>query len=374
MVNPMQKKHYLFSPGPVMASERVHKAALHDDICHRVPEFEGLIRRMQDNLVKIFQANDEYYILPITGSGTTANEAVLSSYFTGGERALLVNNGEFGCRLEEILKTYDVPFTHLEYEWCTFPDIDEIESHVKSKRIDAVVMVCQETSTGMMNPVKEVGQLAHTYGKTFIVDGVSAVGGEDVNVVENNIDFCTTSANKCISGLPGVGIVCARISELEAMKEKKPKTCYLNLYNQYRILTSNGQTLNTPSTTMFYVLDEAVRELLDEGLENRIKRYKECAAMIRGRLKKLGMEMVIDEKYASNTVTTVTLPPEIAVDDFIAEMDKKGYTIYPAKRHLKERNVFQIGNMGHIFPDMTKHFLDVLEKTFLEMKEHAGVK
>jgi len=370
----MDKTHYLFSPGPVMASKRVHEAALHDDICHRVPEFENLIKRMQENLLKVFRANDDYYILPITGSGTAANEAVISSYFAGGKKALLVNNGEFGCRLEGLLKTYDVPLTQLEYEWCAYPDLTEIESHLKSGEVDAVVMVCQETSTGMMNPYREVGRLAHKYGKTFIADGVSAVGGEDMGVAEHHIDFCTTSANKCISGLPGVGIVCARKSKLEAMKGLKPKTAYLNLYEQYRMLTTTGQTLNTPSTTMFFVLDEAVQELLDEGLEKRIARYKERAAMIRDRVRKLDMNMVIDEKYASNTVTTLTLTPEIAVDDFIAEIGRKGYTIYPAKRYLKERNVFQIGNMGHIFPDMTKRFLDVLERTFLEMKDRTLIK
>jgi 2-aminoethylphosphonate-pyruvate transaminase len=370
----MSKKHYLFSPGPVMVSERVRKAALHEDICHRVPEFERLIKRLQNNLLQVFQANDDYFILPITGSGTAANEAVIGSYFTAGKHALLINNGEFGCRLEELLTTHDVPFTHLKYEWCTPPDVAEIESCLKKEDIDAVLLVCHETSTSMINPVKEVGQLAHTYGKTFIVDGVSAVGGEDMNVVESHMDFCTTSANKCISGLPGVGIVCAKISRLEDMKGHKPKTAYLNLYNQYRMLRSTGQTLNTPSTTMFYILDEAVRELLEEGLENRIMRYKECVGMIRDRAKKLGMKMAIDEKYASNTVTTLYLPSELAVDGFIAEMEKRGYTLYPAKRHLKERNIFQIGNMGHIFPDTTRRFLDVLEQTYLEMKDRTLIK
>ena len=367
----MEKKNHLFSPGPVMASKRVHEAALHDDICHRVPEFEGLIKRLQENLLKVFQANDEYYILPITGSGTAANEAVISSYFAGGKKAILVNNGEFGCRLEGLLRTHDVDFTHLEYEWCAYPDVNEIESYLKKDEVDAVIMVCQETSTGMINPYREVGRLAHQYGKTFIADGVSAVGGEDVNVAGNHIDFCTTSSNKCISGLPGVGIVCARISKLGELKGLKPRTAYLDLYAQYRMLTQTGQTLNTPSTTMFFVLDEAVRELLDEGLENRIERYRECAAMIRERVKKLGMEMIIDEKHASNTVTTLALPKEVRSGDFIGEIGRKGYTVYPAKRHLKERNVFQIGNMGHIFPDMTVRFLDVLEQTYLEMKDRT---
>jgi len=356
-----------------MASERVHKAALHEDICHRVPEFEGLIKRLQENLLKVFQANDEYFILPITGSGTAANEAVISSYFFDGKRALLVNNGEFGCRLADLLITHDVPFTHLECEWCKMPDVEEIESHIKSKDIDAVIMVCHETSTGMLNPLEEVGRLAHTYGKTFIVDGVSAVGGESMNMVENHIDFCTTSSNKCISGLPGVGIVCAKISRLEAMNGQKPKTNYLNLYNQYRMLLTAKQTLNTPSTTIFYTLDEAVEELLEEGLENRIKRYRECAAMIRHKVKKLGMRMVIDEKYASNTVTTLLLPQEVPVDDFIVEMEVNGYTVYPGKRHLQEQNAFQIGNMGHIFPDMTERFLEVLEATYMKMKNQTAI-
>jgi 2-aminoethylphosphonate-pyruvate transaminase len=366
----MERKRYLFSPGPVMVSERVHRAAVHEDICHRVPDFEKVIKRIQNNLIKVFRANEDYFIIPLTGSGTAANEAVISSYFSEGKKALLINNGEFGCRLEDILSVYDIPMTQLNFEWGFPPDLKEIESHLKNdSTIDGVVMVFHETSTGMINPVKEIGQLVHRYGKTFIVDGVSAVGGEEVRVLEDHIDFCTTSANKCISGLPGVVIICARTSKLKAMKGQKPRNVYLNLYNQYRMLDTIGQTLNTPSTTLFYVLDAAVTELLEEGLENRIQRHKECARMIRDRVKKMGFKMIIDEKYASNTVTTLFLPRIVPVGDFIANMEKCGYTIYPGKRHLREQNAFQIGNMGHIHPDMTTMFLDALEDTFSRMKK-----
>ena len=152
----MKKKQFLFCPGPVMVSERVHQAALHDDICHRVPGFEEVIANLRANLLIVFGANEEYTILPVTGSGTAANEAVISSYFNPDKHALVVNNGEFGCRLEEMLDVYGIPKTVLTYDWGARPDVAEIEATLKkNQEIDAVLLVFHETSTGMINPVKE---------------------------------------------------------------------------------------------------------------------------------------------------------------------------------------------------------------------------
>lgn len=353
----MNKEHYLFCPGPVMVSEKVHRAALHDDICHRVPVFEKVIQNLKNNLLKVYKADEKYAILLITGSGTAANETVISSYFSPGQEALLINNGEFGCRLEEILSIHDVKSNVLTYEWGRGPDLSEIEDHLKNnKNINAIVMVFHETSTNYINPVKEVGELAKRYGKTYIVDAVSALGGENLDVVRDHIDFCTCSANKCIASLPGVGLICAKILKLEEIKNNKQRTAYLNLNKLYNVSKNFNQTPNTPSTTMFLTLDAAVQELIDEGIEGRIKRYKRCAGIIREGVRKMGMKLLVDDKDSSNTVTSVFLPEEIDLNTFIQRMEDKGYTIYPGKRHLKERNLFQISNMGQFMKTCVRSF------------------
>jgi 2-aminoethylphosphonate-pyruvate transaminase len=365
----MSGKHYLFSPGPVMVSDRVRNSLLHDDIGHRVPEFEKVIQNLQKNLLKVYKANDKYTILLITGSGTTANEAVISSYFGHKQQALLLNNGEFGNRLEEMLNIHEIESTVLKYNYGVKPDLQEVEEQLKRNlKLHAVIMTFQESAASFINPVEEVGKLAKRYNKTYIVDAVSALGGEDVDVVRDNIDFCTCSANKCIGSLPGVGIICAKRSKLEEMKNNKPRTAYLNLNRLYEMSEKHHQTTNTPSTTMFYALEAAVQELLEEGIENRIKRYKKCASILREGVKKMGLKMFIDEKDASNTITSVLLPKEMNLDTFVERMEKKGYTVYPGKGYLRDLNLFQIGNMGYIFEEMCYPFLKTMSETLDELR------
>lgn len=368
----MIRNQKLFCPGPVMVSDRVKLSLLHDDMCHRVPEFENILKNIQKNLLSVFKANDDYTTLLITGSGTAANETVISSYFTPNDEVLLIKNGEFGERLEELLQIHEVKATVLQYDWGEQPELADIEAKLLERpEITAIAMVFHETSTSVINPVSKVGELAHRYSKTYIVDGVSAVGGEDVNVVRDHIDFCTCSSNKCLASLPGVGIICARKSKLEATKTNSTRVAYLNLFRLYKMSERLHQTPNTPSVTMIIALDAAVELLLDEGLDERIQRHKRCAKVIRDGARDLGLELLIDDDVASNTVTSVFLPPNVHWEAFIARLDEKGFTVYAGKGPLKERNMFQIANMGEINEKMCRKFLRVLSATLEECSDNS---
>jgi len=364
----MKKEHCLFCPGPVMVSDRVRQALVHPDMCHRMPGFEGTIRNLQQNLLTVYKADEAYVILLITGSGTAANETVISSYFAPGDEALLVNSGEFGCRLEELLDIHEVKATVLRCDWGIRPDLRDIERALeRNPNIKAILMTFHETSTGVVNPVREVGELARRSGKTFFVDAISALGGEDLDVVRDHIDFCTCSANKCLSSLPGVGMICAKISRIEETRHHKPRVAYLNLHKLYEVSEKSHQTPNTPSVTMFIALDAAVQEFLEEGLENRINRHKRCSKMIRDGVRKLGLKTLVDDEIASNTVTSVFLPKEINLEIFVQRLDDRGYTVYPGKRHLKDLNMFQISTMGQVTEEMCSGFLKALAETLDEL-------
>ncbi len=364
----MNKNHYLFCPGPVMVPERVRQALQHPDMCHRVPGFEGVIQNIQKNLLPIFNANDDYTILLITGSGTAANETVISSYFAPDDEVLLIKNGEFGERLEELLGIHEVKTTIIQYDWGALPDITDIENQLKQNPgITAIMMVFHETSTSIINPVSQIGELAHRYGKKYIVDGVSAVGGEDVNVLRDHIDLCTSSSNKCLASLPGVGIICARKSELERTKHHPIRVAYLNLNRLYKMSETLHQTPNTPSVTMFIALDAAIETLLEEGLENQISRYKQSARVIRKGVAEMGLKLLADDRVMSNTVTSVFLPEKIPMEQFIEKMEIKGFTLYPGKGDLKAKNMFQIANMGKVNEEMCLELLKVLSETIDEL-------
>jgi 2-aminoethylphosphonate-pyruvate transaminase len=353
-----------------MVAPEVQLALIHKQICHRVPDFEDVIKNVQKNLLKVYKADDQYTTLLITGSGTAANETTISSAFCPTDKVLLVNNGVFGDRLEELFDIHGIPATVVRYEWGQRAVAADLEDALKQNPdITCIAMVCHETSTCIINPVKEVGELAKKYQKKFFVDAVSALGGEDLDVIRDNIDFCTCSSNKCLASLAGVGIICARKSALESLPDGKPRNAYLNLRSLYRFSRKLHQTPNTPSVTMFIALDAAVTRLLKEGLDNQIARHQRCAKTIRDGVRNMGLKTLVGDDIASNTVTSVFLPPDVDIDGFIQALEDKGFTVYPGKGPLLKNNMFQIANMGMINEEMCRLFLDTMSETLKEFSK-----
>ncbi len=356
-------KTYLFSPGPVMVKDNVRQALMHYDICHRSPEFEEMFADTQEKIKHLFGADDSYYSLIVSGSGTSANETALSSLFAGDDEALLIKNGVFGERLEEILAKYRVPTVMASFEWGTYPDVNEIEALLRANpKVKVVAMVFHETSTGMINPVGEVGQLCKKYDKWFYVDAVSAAGGQNIDVVKNNITVTSSVGGKCVGAFPGSAYICAREDVLKQIPSMQGKNVYLNLGKHYAEAKAHHQTPNTPNVTLFWALQTALANIEEEGLDNRIARCKECASILRNGLKDLGLKLLLDEKYMSNTVTSVFLPEGTDLAAFIAKLDGKGYTVYKGKGKYEAMGMFQVANMGEIYPDDCRRFLKALKE------------
>jgi 2-aminoethylphosphonate-pyruvate transaminase len=370
----MIEKKMLFSPGPVLTTEKVKSSLLHADMCHRRPVFESILCRVRANLLSLFHADGNYTAAIISGSGTAANETALSSIIRDSEEVLLIKNGEFGERLEEILNCYHFHIHTLSYSWGTQPDLIKIEKVLQeNEKIQWVCMVYHETSTGMRNPLHEIGNLVHQYRRKLFVDCVSAVGGELIHVLEDHIDVCTGVANKAVGGLPGVAFVIARKSSIPELGEDLPRrNIYLNLQKHIEIAGHSNQTPNTPAVNLFVALDAALQELIDEGLEPRIRRYQQCARLIREGVKELRLRMLIPEEYSGNTVTSVFLPQGLELEAFIDEMDKRGYVVYPGKRHLYQENMFQIANMGDIHPEDCHKFLQIFKDVIEDLSSNGN--
>ncbi|WP_434310208.1 pyridoxal-phosphate-dependent aminotransferase family protein [Hominifimenecus sp. rT4P-3] len=355
-------KTYLFSPGPVMVEEPVRQSLMHYDICHRSPEFEELFVGIQDKILRLFEADDSYYSVVVSGSGTSANETCLSTVFKDGDEALLLNNGEFGNRLFEILSKYHVPTTNMEFGWGNLPNLDEVENVLcNNDKITFVCMVFHETSTGMINPVYEVGKLAKKYGKRLFVDCVSAAAGEHIDVVKNNIDLCTSVGGKCLGAYPGSAYICGKEELMASLTPEMGKNVYLNLAKHYQMAKKNHQTPNTPNVNLFWPLDKALDMVMEEGLSHYIDRHAACAKILRDGMKEMGLKFLLPEEQMSNTVTSVFLPEGKNVAQFVAEMGDAGYTVYPGKGKYLEMNMFQVANMGAIDSKDCKKFLEVLK-------------
>lgn len=359
----------LFSPGPVMVKDNVRRSLLHYDICHRSPEFEEMFVDTQAKILKLFNADDSYYSVIVSGSGTSANETVLSSIFKPGEKVMLIRNGVFGERLLEIITKYNIPLVDLSFPWATVPDLAVIEKAMaENPDVKVVAMVFHETSTSMINPVPAVGELCKKYGKLLSVDCVSAAGGQNIDVVKNNIAICTSVGGKCVGAYPGSAYVCARKDLLDTITADQCKNVYLSLYKHYHTALDTHQTPNTPNVNLFWPLNVALTNILeDETLEGRIARYQRCAKIIRDGVKKLGCRLLLEEDLAANTVTSVFLPAGIGAQDFIDEMIKRGYTFYIGKGDYGKQGMIQIANMGEIYEQDCYNMLEVFEVVLNKM-------
>ena len=360
----------LFSPGPVMVEDCVRNSLLHHEICHRGAEFMDMFQDTQEKICRMYRADSRYYSILVSGSGTAANELVLSSLFQQDETVLLISNGVFGERLEEIIDKYQIPKFKPQIEWANLPDIQEIERQLLANpSIKVVAMVYHETSTGMLNPVYDVGLLCKKHDKVFYVDAISASAGEDIDVVRQNIDIITGVAGKCLGAYPGSAYVCGRESLFQSVTETQCRNVYLSLFKHYEIAKRLLQTPNTPNVTLFWPLNVALTRLLERGLEAQVARYQACAKLIREGVKKLGLRLLLDEECMSSTVTSVFLPPGIEVEAFIEKLeDEYGYVIYSGKGKYLKENMFQIANMGNLTEADCERFLIALERCIDEYK------
>jgi 2-aminoethylphosphonate-pyruvate transaminase len=351
-------RHYvLLNPGPVLTTAKVKSALVHHDVCHRDADYHDVVRRLERKLKRVFRAGAEHTVVMLTGSGTAAMEASISSCVPRDGRLLVIDNGAFGARLAEVAEVHAIPTTVLRYPWGTLPDVAAIEDAlIADPGIAAVAMIAHETSVGLLNPVAEVGALCRRYGRLLIVDTVSALGGEDVDVKRDNIDVCFSSANKCLHAVAGISFVCVHERVWERIAAMPPRVYYLDL-KRYRRYLSMGETPFTPAVSTFFALDAALDELLQEGLARRHQRYQRWNRRIRQRLGELGCVPLTATGRESCTINTLSLPPGVGFDELYAQLKQRGYIIYNCKDALHDR-FFQIANMGDLSDDVIERFLD----------------
>ncbi len=369
-----RKKQFLFCPGPVNISLNV-KEAVHNEIGHREVEFSKLVKSINSKLLKLYEIKNTklYHPVLITGSGTAANESVLSSV-VGKSNILIISNGEFGERLYEISTIHNPTNTKLlKFGWGQRFDFKKIEEFIKQNDIRLLAMVHHETSTGMLNPIKEIGKIAKRNNVLFIVDTVSSIGAEKIDIEESNIAFCIGTASKAIGSLPGVAFVIGEKKEFKKLKNLPAKTAYLNLYKFYHYSTKFAQTPNTPAVQLFFSFEQALNNIHKEGIEKRRQHIKNMTQALRKGLKDMGLSFVIDELDMSSVLTTVNTPDYIDFETLKKKLREKSIIIYNGKGPLHNR-VFQVGNIGAIDQESVEFFLSSLKNILSQIKENEKIK
>ncbi len=355
------RRQVLLNPGPVNVTDRVRNAAIQADICHREEEFTRLLDAIRDRLVRVFAPSGEHTAVVLSGSGTAALEAAVASTTDVGRSMLVVVNGVYGERIAKMAKIHGIPCVEVFAPWGEPPDLALIEKKLATERsIQTVAFVHHETTTGMINPVAEIAALARARGNVTLVDSISGLGGEKLDVEGLGLDVVVCTANKCLQGLPGASFVLARRSEMLRMAAIEPRTLYLHLPLLWEAEEKRHECPFTPAIPAFFALDAALEELAAETLAGRIARYRSRADTLRHGFERLGLRLLLRRELLSNTITSLHLPSGRSYPALHDRLKAAGFVIYAGQGALAER-IFRIANMGAIGADDIHRFLGALE-------------
>ncbi len=365
----MERK-ILLNPGPATTTDTVKYAQIVPDICPREKEFVKLMKQIREDLVKVVHgAPEEYTSVLFCGSGTISMDVCLNSLLPAGKKVLVVNNGAYSSRAAEICNYYDLPYIDLKFSVDVLPDLGEIETVLESDPDIALVYATHnETGTGILNPIREIGALAHKYHAAFVVDTTSTYAMRPIYIKEDNIDFCMASAQKGLMAMTGVSYVIGNRKLIEESRHFPKRSYYCNLYMQYEYFEKHGEMHFTPPVQTLYALKQALKEYFEEGEEEKWDRHSRVFEAIHKELDKLGFRDVIKREWQAGLVVAVKYPEDENWDfdkihDYCYE---RGFTIYPGK--IGDAKTFRLCALGAIDEKDISDFFHVFREGLQEMR------
>ena len=358
------KRNVLLNPGPATTTDTVKYAQVVPDICPREKEFAGLMKGLRSDLLKVVHApEDQYTSVLFCGSGTINIDICINSLVPERKKILVVNNGAYNTRAVEVCEMYHIPHINLKFSVYERPDLKQVEQTLKDNPDVAVVYCCHhETGTGVLNPIREIGALAHQYGAIFVSDTTSTLGMIPLDVVEDNVDFCMASAQKGLMAMSGLSFIIGKTDIIKASKNYPTRSYYCNLYLQYEYFEKTGEMHFTPPVQTIYATIQALKEYFAEGEQAKFARHRAVYEAIHKGVKELGFKTVIDPKIESGLVVSVLYPddPNFTFEKIHDYCYERGFTIYPGK--ISTTNTFRLCALGTITPTDIKDFFVVLEE------------
>ena len=357
------RRNVLLNPGPSTTTDTVKFAQVVPVICPREKEFEGLMKGLREDLVKIVHGDlSKYTSVLFCGSGTLNIDVCINSLLPEGKKVLIVNNGAYSTRAVEICQYYGLPYIDLKFSVDQRPNLEQVEEALKcNPDIGLVHTTHNETGTGILNPIREIGELAHRYGAIFTVDTTSTYAMRPINIEEDNIDFCMASAQKGLMAMTGLSFVVGNRSIIEQSKEFPKRSYYCNLYLQYDFFEKTGEMHFTPPVQTIYATIQALKEYWEEGESAKWARHTRVFNAIHAGLDELGFKDVIKREWQSGLVVSVIYPDDPNWD-FEKVHDycyKRGFTIYPGK--ISTTNTFRLCALGAIDESDIKRFFEVFK-------------
>jgi aspartate aminotransferase-like enzyme len=344
----MSERELLMIPGPTNVDPKVLRALSKPTLSHTSSEFVKIFKETLENLKRVFMTENDVFV--ISGSGTLALEMAVANIIEPGDKILNLVAGYFGEYFVKISKVYGAKPKVLEVSWGKAVKPEMVKNALKEDDYKAVTVTHVETSTGVANPIKEIGEIVKKNSDAFyIVDTVCSLGGMEVRVDEWNIDICASGSQKCIGVPPGLALISASNKVLKYIEKRKIPTSfwYGNFLNWLPVMRDPSQYFATPPVNMIYALSEALKILLDEGLNERFRRHHVFAEAFRVAMDALNMKLVADREHAADTVTAVYYPENIDDGKFRSEMKRRGIAVASTLGPLTGKG-FRVGHMGNV--------------------------
>lgn len=357
----MIKRNILLNPGPGTTRDSVKMAQVVPDICPREKEFVEIMKDFRNDLLKVVHASAEKYTSVLfCGSGTINIDVCLNSLLPAGKKVLIINNGAYSSRAVEVCQYYGLDYINLEFPVTELPDLAVIDNVLKKNSDIALVHTTHnETGTGILNPIREIGALAHKYQAVFTVDTTSTLAMRPIDMENDHIDFCMASAQKGLMAMTGLSFVIGNKAILEASADCPKRSYYCNLYMQYKYFEEHGEMHFTPPVQTIYAAVQALKEYFAEGEEAKWQRHSRVCDSIHKGLRDLGFKEIIPREWQSGLVVSVQYPDDVhwdfdAIHDYCYE---RGYTIYPGK--ISTANTFRLCALGAIDVEDIEKFFEV---------------
>lgn len=357
----------LFIPGPVELDSRVLQAMARPIIGHRTPDFSHILNECWGAFQEIYGTNND--IALITGSGTSAIEAAVASVVKEKSEVVTVEGGKFGERLGEIAEAFGARVHRVDVNWGESFTREQVEEVVDESSADVIALTHNETSTGVLHSAETIGEVARENDMLFLMDAVTSLGGDAVETDRWGVDLCVSGSQKCLAAPPGLATVSVSDTAYQTMEENPGRKAYYLDLLRYRKALGKETTPYTPSVSLIYGLHEALNLIQEEGMERRIERHRRLARATREAAKAMNLELFASESVASNTVTSIKIPPGLEDRDIRGVLKEEFGMLLAGGQAEAKGKIFRIGHMGNVDWDDLVSLLSAIEIA-LQRKGH----
>ncbi|MFC1983550.1 pyridoxal-phosphate-dependent aminotransferase family protein [Chloroflexota bacterium] len=346
-------------PGPTPLPSEVMQAQNRQMINHRSPEFEQLLSGVTANLKQIFQTKND--VLVLTGSGTGGLEAAIVNTLSPGDKVLSVSNGVFAERFATIAKQFGADVIPLRFEWGKAVDADAVRQALQAEpEIKAVMVTHNETSTGITNDLASISSVVKEFDKLLLVDGISSLGSLNLPVDDWHVDIAIAGSQKGWMAPPGMAMVSVSQEAWQVHSKATMPRFYWD-FTRAKNYLERWQNPWTPAVSILYALSVSLEMMLKEGLPNIIARHARVAKAARDGVKSLGLSLLAEEGYASNTVTAVAASDGLDIKKMLQILSKEHQIVLAVGQQKLLDKIFRIGHLGWVTEDDIKTVIAALK-------------